>query len=505
MAVLIVAELLTLWFSIHTLSSVRALVGAEGLWSKAQKDAVYQLRKYNRTHKEEDYRAFQKFMSVPLGDHKTRLELLKQNPNMEVARQGFLEGRIHPNDIDGMINLLRWFHNISYIKNAIGYWTEGDSLIHELIPIGEKLHEKIVLPSSSNEDLEQIMASVDPLNEQLTTMEDNFSYTLGEGSRWLENIILKILFAVALTVEVTGLIFTIAVSRAITKGLNEINRATTKIASGDLSERATVFSKDEIGRVASAVNQMTEQLVLSNKEMEQFAFIASHDLQEPLRKIKTFADLIVQNEQTLLSEKAKGYFERMQAAATRMQVLIQDLLNYSRTNTTEKQFEITDLNKIVEEAKNDLEENIKEKKAVIKTINLCSANINPSLFRQVMGNLISNALKFSQPGVPPEITINSNIVKGIQLQNENAFLSRKPANEKTYCHIIFTDNGIGFDPEFKDKIFEVFQRLNTIEMHAGTGIGLAIVKKIIEYHNGFITASAEINRGARFDIYIPAD
>jgi hypothetical protein len=229
MAVLIVVELLTLWFAIHTLSSVRALVGAEGLWSKAQKDAVYHLGKYYRTHNEDDYKTFQKFMSVPLGDHKTRLELSKEHPDMEIARQGFLEGRVHPNDIDGMISMLRRFHNVSYIEKAIEYWTEGDLLIAQLIPIGEKLHEEIGLSSPSIEKLDQLIAAIDPLNERLTTLEDNFSYTLGEGSRWLENIILKILFAVALTVEITGLILTISVSRGITKGLNEINRATTKL------------------------------------------------------------------------------------------------------------------------------------------------------------------------------------------------------------------------------------------------------------------------------------
>src|SRR5437868_4514743 len=121
MAVLIAVELFTLWFAIHTLSSVRALVGAEGLWSKAQKDAIYQLEKYYHTRNENDYLAFQKFMLVPLGDHKTRLELLKPNPDMTIAREGFLEGRVHPDDIDGMIKLLRRFHSISYIHNAIGY------------------------------------------------------------------------------------------------------------------------------------------------------------------------------------------------------------------------------------------------------------------------------------------------------------------------------------------------------------------------------------------------
>ena len=118
MAVLIAVELFVLWFSVHTLSSVRAFVGAEGLWSKAQKDATYQLQKYYNTHDEKDYRAFQKFMEVPLGDHLTRLELLKENPDMSIARQGFLEGRIHADDIDGMIKLVRRFHEIHYINKS---------------------------------------------------------------------------------------------------------------------------------------------------------------------------------------------------------------------------------------------------------------------------------------------------------------------------------------------------------------------------------------------------
>jgi two-component system, sensor histidine kinase len=504
MAVLIVVELLTLWFAIHTLSSVRALVGAEGLWSKAQKDAVYHLGKYYRTHDENDYKTFQKFMSVPLGDHKTRVELLKEHPDIEIARQGFLEGRVHPNDIDGMISLLRRFHNVSYIKKAIEYWTEGDLLIAQLIPIGEKLHEEIGLSSPSIEKLDQLIAAIDPLNERLTILEDNFSYTLGEGSRWLENIILKILFAVALTVEITGLILTISVSRGITKGLNEINKATTKIAKGDLSARATVFSKDEIGRVAGAVNQMTEKLVLSNKELEQFAFIASHDLQEPLRKIQTFADLILKNEYTALSDKGREYFQRMQVAAWRMKILIQDLLDYSRTGVSEQKLEKADLAKIVKEVENELQEMIHEKKGVVETTNLGKANINPSQFRQVISNLISNALKFSRPGVPPRIVIKSTIAEGGQLQNENPDLSgNRLSPNKNYCHISFTDNGIGFDPQYKDKIFEVFQRLHDETNYSGTGIGLAIVKKIVEHHGGIITATGEINKGASFDIYIP--
>ncbi|MBI3883659.1 MAG: HAMP domain-containing protein, partial [Sphingobacteriales bacterium] len=264
MAFLIVIELITLWFAIHTLSSVRALIGAEGLWSKAQKDALYHLGKYNRAHDETDYTAFKKFMAVPLGDHKTRMELFKQKPDMTIARQGFIEGRVHPDDIDGMIKLLRNFNQIDYINKAIVYWSAGDSVISRLMPIGEALHKEIQSPSFSQEKANEIIKELDPINEQLTALEDNFSYTLEEGSRWLENLILKVVFSVALTVEITGLILTIMVSSGISKGLREINRATNELAKGNLTARATVFSKDEIGQVAIAVNQMTEQLILSN-------------------------------------------------------------------------------------------------------------------------------------------------------------------------------------------------------------------------------------------------
>src|SRR5579871_2714281 len=126
MGLLIVIELGTLTFANNTLSSVRALVSAEGSWSKGQKDAAYHLQKYGRSHKEEDYKDYLQSLKVPMGEHKTRLELLKANPEYEVARQGFLEGDVHPDDIDGAIKLLRRFHNIYYIGKAINIWTTGD-------------------------------------------------------------------------------------------------------------------------------------------------------------------------------------------------------------------------------------------------------------------------------------------------------------------------------------------------------------------------------------------
>lgn len=238
-----------------------------------------------------------------------------------------------------------------------------------------------------------------------------------------------------------------------------------------------------------------EELIIANKELLAFTYISSHDLQEPLRKIQTFVTIIIENEN--LSENGRYNFERMQLAASRMQQLIDDLLAFSRIATTELKFEKTDLNQIIEEIKAELKDTILEKCGEIEIGELGTPNLIAFQFRQLMYNLISNALKFSNPGIPSRIIITNKIVKGSKLNNE------KLVQGKDYFHITVKDNGIGFEPHFRDRIFGVFQKLHGKEVYAGTGIGLAIVKKIVENHNGHITASGELEKGASFDMYIP--
>ena len=235
-----------------------------------------------------------------------------------------------------------------------------------------------------------------------------------------------------------------------------------------------------------------------NKELEAFAYVSSHDLQEPLRKIQIFVNRILEKEDGL-SVNGKDYFKRIQNAAERMKQLIQDLLAFSRVKNDDNRFEIIDINKILAEVKNELKETIEEKHAIIRSEKLCVARLIPFQFKQLLQNLISNALKFSKAGTPPHITITSEMGSGVKFKDAGAFPRKK------YCHISITDNGICFDAQFKDQIFELFQRLHTREAYAGTGIGLAIVKKIVDNHNGIITANSEPNNGARFDIYIPAE
>jgi len=267
------------------------------------------------------------------------------------------------------------------------------------------------------------------------------------------------------------------------------------------NERYTITSYQDITerkKTEELLKKQNEELAKMNIELKSFAYISSHDLQEPLRKIQTFSGRILEKEYSNLSESGREYFNRMNDAAKRMQTLIKDLLDYSRMGNEERMFEHTDLTKIIQEIKEELHEEIQVKNATIKADEMCFANIIPFQFRQLLYNLISNSLKFSAPQRASIIEIKSTISKGSTFRNPQL------QTDANYCHISIQDNGIGFDTQYKDRIFEVFQRLHGIEKYKGTGIGLAIVKKIIDNHNGFITAEGEINKGATFDIYIPA-
>lgn len=251
-----------------------------------------------------------------------------------------------------------------------------------------------------------------------------------------------------------------------------------------------------------SLRDLNDILVSKNAELEQmnaeltsFTYIASHDLQEPLRKIRTFSNLITEKDSTSFSETTKEYFNRITAAVTRMQNLIEALLSYSRTNTLETQFERVDLNKLVEDVKNDLYEMIKEKNAAIESCNLPSLKVIPLQFHQLFLNIISNAIKYSKENVSPCIKIAAELVNGSSIIGGN--------ERYKYWKISFTDNGIGFEQEYEHKIFELFQRLHGKSQYPGTGIGLAICKKIVLNHNGIIKAAGKPAVGSVFTVYLP--
>ncbi|MFT4153600.1 ATP-binding protein [Parafilimonas sp.] len=239
--------------------------------------------------------------------------------------------------------------------------------------------------------------------------------------------------------------------------------------------------------------EANKELEASNTELQQYAFIASHDLQEPLRKIITFSQIV--KERFMGNNDAGQYINRIIASSERMRTLINDLLSYSRL-ATDPDFVTASLNTVIRGAITDLELAIKEKKANISVDNLPAIEMIPDQIRQVFQNIISNAIKFSQPAAAPEIKIWSDLTK-------EKSAGSKAAAKGGYCRIYIADNGIGFNEQYLDKIFTMFQRLHGRSEYQGTGIGLSIVKKIIEKHNGLVTARSREGKGTTFILVLP--
>ncbi|WP_336515546.1 PAS domain S-box protein [Pollutibacter soli] len=241
------------------------------------------------------------------------------------------------------------------------------------------------------------------------------------------------------------------------------------------------------------LKRYTEELEVRNKELEQFAYVASHDLQEPLRKIQVFTGLLKKNLDD--KEQAEKYFEKIVGSAQRMSDLIESILKYSRLSPSEKEFTSVDLNLVLHSVKSDLELVIDETEAIIVSDELPVLVAVESQMHQLFYNIISNSLKFTEK--KPMITIRSSIIAG---SGTNDYFQFDP--EMKYVEIIFSDNGIGFDSEEAAKIFTVFMRLHG-QRYAGSGIGLALCKKIVENHHGFIRAESAPGNGASFYVYLP--
>jgi signal transduction histidine kinase len=262
----------------------------------------------------------------------------------------------------------------------------------------------------------------------------------------------------------------------------------------EIEERKT--SEEKIRSLNEQMTRNNEHLQIVNEDLDRFAYVASHDLQEPLRKIMVFTDKILAKKNS--DEETGKYFQKIVDSSRRMQSLINDLLSFSKQSVSASDFKQVDLNSLINEVISELEIEIERTGAEFKIQSFPVICAVPGLIRQVFYNLINNALKFHKPSVRPVIKLSAEQVKG----KDDRFPALDLTDNK-YYKLMISDNGIGFDPKYAEEIFIVFKRLHSYHEFQGTGVGLSICKKIVENHNGFIIAESQVDEGSTFTIVLP--
>jgi signal transduction histidine kinase len=484
MAILIVSELCTLWLSLHLLSGVRGAIQVEGLWSKAQKNAVNVLQQYAYSSDTIHYTYFKEYLEVHALDKKALLQLKEEDPDKNVMMNSIVKAGVHPDDASPLVNIFYYFRTLPSIKKALDIFWISDVRMLELKRIGNEMHSKITANSALKPDeFKSYFEQINVLSEKFKSSEGNFITTISKAGQFIEKMVLIILFTIALTVEITGLLMAVSITKGISKGINEVIRVAKKVGEGDFADRAEVYSKDEIGVLANSFNEMIDEIEITHQELKQFVYIASHDLQEPLNTVGSLITHLFDPDTDWDKEKKLKIKAFVSAATVRMQNLIHDLMNFSRIGN-HHDIESVDMKKVMLMVEEQLQDKIEQSEAQIIHKNLPVIHGLKMELTNLFQNLISNAIKFQPTGQQPIVNIHY-----YSLPSHHQF--------------IVQDNGIGISEDKHNRIFEVFQRINNSKDYPGTGIGLAICKKIVRLHRGEIKVVSELNKGSEFHITLP--
>jgi two-component system, sensor histidine kinase len=459
---------------LSALSSLRAYVGGESLWAKHQKDALTRLIRYYRDRDEDDWRAFERHLRVPLGDRKARLALEKDPPDFAAAEAGFLEGGNHPDDVEGLCRLFTRFRRLHYMDEAIRTWEQGDALLEEM-----RREAALIRASPPGRASRETITRLRALNDRFTVVENHFSATLGEASRWTARTLTVLLVAGSLALTGLSVLAALLISGRIAGGIRELAEAAARAGQGDLSARIPAGSDDELGMLAASFNRMAESLLVKTRELESFSYSVAHDLRSPLGKIQGFARVLEEAEEKGDAAGRADALRRMLSAAKHMEAIIDGLLKLSRLSRQEFKLESVDLTLLARQEAEELKAGEPGRRVEFEAAPGLAARADEAFCRIILGNLLKNAWKFTGKSPSAKVSFGGEVRGG-----ETVFWVR--------------DDGAGFDPQHAGKLFTPFSRLHGAAEFPGTGIGLATVRRAVERHGGRIWAESEPGKGAAF-------
>lgn len=477
MALLVTLELFTLIFAMNTLSGVRGYVGGEGIWSKGQKTAVYNLQQYLFTKQPANYEKFKTALEVPLGDRDVRIELLKDVYDANIVDKGFANGKIHASDRPAMIHLVRRFQDVPIMAKTIDIWAQGDEQIAELISLGEKINSEV--PQGIDQNRQRyFMFEINRLDDELSRLESEFSSTLGDASRVLEDVLMFILIFAIVVVESTGLYITYRVGRSLTNTLRELNVSAIKVGNGDFSQRVQVRSHDELGQLSESLNKMVERLENQTQERQHaeqasqaknlFLANMSHEIRTPLNAILGFSEIL--QDQYLEEPDKKRYAAIIRRTGESLNTIINDILDISKIEADhiESHEAPFSLPQMLSDLYALLKMRCDEKgiQLIFERIGHVSEYIvsDQTRLRQILTNLIGNSIKFTEKG---------HVMLTYEVRGSMLFFT-------------VSDTGAGISEEQRVNLFKVFSQGDSSvrKKYGGTGLGLSIAQKLSQLLGG---------------------
>lgn len=441
-------SLVNFWFSLRIMSGIRAYVGGEGLWSKAQKEATNSLLRYNTSHNEADYEAYVSYLHVPLGDKQARLELNKPQPNYTVVHQGFIQGGNSAGDMNDMVLLYRYFRRVSYMSTAITTWAQGDEEIRALQQAGVQMHAIILSPTESasvkQARMTALVAQVYAIDDRATRLENHFSATLGSGSRSVASALLRITIATSCLLGVLTIAIAVLIGRA---------------------------------------------LVHLDQLKSEFVSLAAHQLRTPLTAVNWYAESLVTESTSELSDKQKMYINELYKSGRRMSNLITDLLSVSSLDlgTYRSKISPVDVEALLKMVVKDQMRRVKERNISLTThvdIGLEHVLLDEHLLMGIIQNLLSNSVKYTPK--------DGHVAIAVRRQSGHLLV-----------HV--SDSGIGIPAAQQSQIFSKLFRADNAKRFDtdGTGLGLYIVHAMVTYMGGRVWFRSREGKGSDFFARVP--